>query len=84
MVQDNINRPHATDKDYARAFEGLEFPVAIHQIIRRAADTGGLDSEVQDVLHKLPRDQYASVEELKGDIRMIYVAEGYPEDTIPV
>ena len=47
-------------------------------------DTGGIDSEVQDMLHRLPRDQYASVEELKGDLRAVYVAEGYPEDVIPV
>lgn len=83
MVQDDFNKPHATEKEFERAFEGLDFPVAIHQILRRAADTGGLDSEVQDILHKLPREQYASQKELKGDIHMVYAAEGYPEDAIP-
>ncbi|HUF52631.1 MAG TPA: hypothetical protein VMR52_02505 [Dehalococcoidia bacterium] len=84
MIQENVNLPHATDKDYEKAFEGLKFPVAIHQILRRAADTGGIDSEVQDMLHKLPRDQYASVDELKGDLRAVYAAEGYTADVIPV
>jgi hypothetical protein len=84
MTQEYSNRPHATGKDYERAFEGLEFPVAVHQVLRRAADTGGIDHEVSDILHKLPRDQYASLEELKSDVRTVYVANGYAEDALPV
>jgi hypothetical protein len=83
MTQGFINKPHASAKDYERAFDGLEFPVAVHQVIRRAQDVGGLDREVDAILHKLPRDQYASVAELQGDIRAIYIAEGYPEDSLP-
>lgn len=81
---DNLNKPHATAKDYDHAFEGLAFPVAIHMIIRHAAERGGIDREVAATLHKLPRGQYESVSQLKSDIHTVYAAEGYPEDAIPV
>ncbi|MEX0683494.1 MAG: DUF2795 domain-containing protein [Dehalococcoidia bacterium] len=76
--------PSAEPADYEHALEGIAFPAAKDGIVRHAADIGGLDSEVGDILHRLPREGYETREELIAGIRAIYLADGFPPDSLPV
>ena len=76
--------PHATKRDYETAFAGLDFPTSKAAIINRARDRGGIDREVYAILSQLPDRSFKSIEELQGEIRAIYVAEGAPPDSLPV
>jgi hypothetical protein len=76
--------PHASGKDYERAFHGLEFPVAADEVRRHAADHGGLDREVLDVLERLPDESYDTLDDLLTGVRAVYSADGYAGERIPV
>jgi hypothetical protein len=69
-------RPAASREDYDRAFQGLEFPASRPAILRTAADRGGLDTEVLEVLGELPDTQFPDLESLKGAVREMYWARG--------
>lgn len=60
--------------EYLRAMEGLDYPTSRSAIKNRAADTGGLDTEVLHVLDQLPDRSYESREDLLEQISEIYRA----------
>ena len=76
--------PHASAQDFRKAFGGLEFPTSRNAVISKARDKGGLDSEVQRILQRLPSGKYHSLEELEQMVRTIYVFSGVPEDSLPL
>lgn len=63
---------NADPQEYLRALEGLEFPASQPAIVRRARDTGGLDTEVMYVLERMPERTYASLEDIGEEIERVY------------
>jgi hypothetical protein len=76
--------PAAEPADYERAFEGLDFPVAKTAVLRHAHDHGGIDTEVIDTLGRLRQDEYETLDELRADLRALYIEAGYDETKLPV
>lgn len=76
--------PAAEPADWERALEGIEFPAAKVAILRHVEDTGGLDYEVIEVLSRLPRPEYTTLDELTGDARGLYVQDGFDAANLPV
>ncbi|MEZ4503333.1 MAG: ferredoxin family protein [Dehalococcoidia bacterium] len=76
--------PHASKADYRKAFGGFHYPISRDGVIRSARDKGGLDREVQRILNQLPNRKFKSEEELQMWVRAIYVANGVPEDAVPL
>ena len=58
--------------EYLRAFEGLEYPTSRSAVINRAADTGGLDTEVLLTLERLPDRTYDSRDDLLQEVERAY------------
>ena len=77
-------QPSAEPQDWDRSLEGLHFPLSLVEIIKRARDVGGVDSEVHQVIGRLQRDSYDSPEQLVQEVRDIYVADGVPPDKLPL
>lgn len=61
-----------------------DFPTSKSAIVNRARDNGGIDHEVVAVLSKLPDRSFESIEELKDEVRSIYLAEGEALEGLPV
>ena len=76
--------PAAEPADYERAFDGLDFPVARSAILRHAHDHGGIDTEVLDMIGRLPRDDYETIDELPSDVHALYVEDGCDETKLPI
>ena len=76
--------PHASKADYRKAFAGFHYPISRDGVVRSARDKGGLDREVQRILTQLPNRKFKSEEELQIWVRAIYVANGVPEDAVPL
>ena len=74
-MQEHKNEPAAAKEDWERAFDGLVFPAAKPYILRKAHDHGGLDTEVLDILNRVPDDEYHELEALIAAIREIYSQE---------
>lgn len=70
-------QPAATRNDYEIALDGLEFPASLPAIVRTAADRGGIDREVLEVLGRLPDRRYESLEDLLEAVRESYRETGY-------
>ena len=77
-------QPHASKQQYEKAFEGLEFPTSLSAIMKRARDVGGIDSEVHEMIGRLPDRQYESLEDLFGALRGAYTEARVPASAIPV
>jgi hypothetical protein len=75
--------PRAEPKDWEEVLELLEFPASLSEIMKRARDIGGIDREVHEIIGRLPRDRYDSLEEFLQDIREIYLADGIAPDKLP-
>jgi hypothetical protein len=76
--------PAAEPADYERALAGVDFPASKYAILERVRDTGGLDSEVIDMLERLPRDEYETMDELAAGLRALYVEDGYDATVLPL
>lgn len=63
---------NADPQEYLRALDGLDFPASLPAIVRRARDTGGLDTEVMFVLERMPERTYASLDDIGEEIRRVY------------
>jgi hypothetical protein len=76
--------PNAEPKDWEEVLELLHFPASLSEIMKRARDIGGIDSEVHEIIGRLPRDAYDAREEFVQDIREVYLADGIPSDKLPL
>jgi len=76
--------PRADPKDWAEVLELIEFPASLSEINKRARDIGGIDHEVHEIIGRLPRDRYDSLEDFLKDIRKTYLADGIAPDKFPV
>jgi len=76
--------PRAEPKDWEEVLELLEFPASLSEIMKRARDIGGIDHEVHEIIGRLPRDSYDSLDDLLQDVREIYLADGIAPDKLPV
>ena len=76
--------PHASKADYRKAFAGFHYPISRDGVVRSARDKGGLDREVPAILNQLPNRKFKSEEELQIWVRAIYIANGVPEDAVPL
>lgn len=65
---------NADRSEYLEAFEGLDFPTSKPAIVRKAADTGGLDNEVLFVLENLEDRTYQSPDDILADVERVYAA----------
>ena len=75
---------HASQKDYDRALEGVDFPVSRDGALNAAKDKGGLDAEVSFILGQLPAEgSYGSRAELDAAIASVYSGEGGLTDAGP-
>ena len=79
-----MQQPHASKRDFERAFEGVEFPASYSEITKRARDTGGIDREVHEIIGLLPDRQYDSLEGLYAELRRAYASTNAPPEAIPV
>jgi hypothetical protein len=52
-------------RDFDRALEGLDFPTSRDAVVRTAADKGGLNGHVLDVLKQIPDQPYDTRDELE-------------------
>lgn len=77
-------QPHAGKRDYELALHGIEFPVSLSAIMRRARDVGGIDHEVHEMIGRLQRDSYDSREQLVQEIRELYLAAGSSPEALPI
>ena len=76
--------PRAEPKDWEEVLELLEFPASLSEIMKRARDIGGIDHEVHEIIGRLPRDSYDSLDDLLQDVREIYLADRIAPDKLPV
>ncbi len=65
---------NADPSEYQRALAGVAFPASRDQLVQAAKDTGGLDTEVQWMLSRIPAKTYESMPELQSAISAAYVA----------
>jgi hypothetical protein len=77
-------QPSAEQQDWERVLERLVFPISLPALIRYSRDVGGVDEEVHEVLSRLGRESYDSLEQLVQDVRDIYLADGVPQDKLPL
>jgi hypothetical protein len=75
-MQEYKRQPAATKDDYERALEGIEFPAAREAIMRTAHDRGGLDTEVLNVLRRLPDQDFDTLDDLLTAVRAVYADDG--------
>ena len=75
---------HAKKADYREAFEGLAFPVSKVGVVTKSRMRGGLDREVFAVVAALPNRRFASLEDLEGAVRQVYLARGAAPEEVPV
>jgi hypothetical protein len=76
--------PRAESKDWEEVLALLHFPASHSEIMKRARDIGGIDYEVHEIIGRLPRDSYDTLDDFVHDIREIYVADGTAEDKLPL
>jgi Protein of unknown function (DUF2795) len=76
--------PRAEPKDWEEVLELLEFPASLSEINNRARDIGGIDHEVHEIIGRLPRDSYDSLEDFLQDVRQVYLDDGIAPDKLPL
>jgi hypothetical protein len=77
-------QPRAEPKDWEDVLEYLSFPASLSEVMKRARDIGGLDSEVHDVIGRLDADTYETRDQFVDEIRRIYLADGVAADKLPL
>jgi hypothetical protein len=77
-------QPSAESQDWERTLHGLHFPLSLDELMKRAREVGGVDSEVHRVIGRLHDDSFESLDELVQAVREIYLADGIPADKLPV
>jgi hypothetical protein len=80
-------QPNADPEEYIQALHGLEFPASRSQIVNKARDKGGLDTEVIAMFERLPDRTYENAQDLRGELVRAYRAgvppAGEPEPAAP-
>ena len=76
--------PAAQPDDWERALRGVGFPSAKVAIIRDVHENGGIDREVLNLLDRLPKDSYDTLDEMLADVRALYVEDGFAPNALPV
>ena len=76
--------PAAQPDDWERALRGVDFPAAKVAVIRNVREIGGIDHEVLTMLDRLPQNEYETLEDMLADVRALYVADGVPQNSLPV
>lgn len=67
---------NADPDEFMRALHGLEWPVSKDGIVRKAHDTGGIDTEVVYILGLVPNRTYEAPEDLAAEVEAAYAREG--------
>ena len=62
--------------DYERALAGVDFPASKFAILERSRDKGGIDREAIEMLERLPKEEYETLDELIAAVRALYVDDG--------
>lgn len=70
-----MNR-NADPDEYMKALHGLDWPASKDGIVRKASDTGGIDTEVIHVLGLVPSQTYDTPEELAAAVEAVYLQDG--------
>jgi hypothetical protein len=69
-------------RDFARALAGIDYPISRDAIVRSAADKGGINNEILQILERIPDQTYETEPDLMRAISEVYVtAEGFMEPT---
>jgi hypothetical protein len=76
--------PAAEPADYERALAGVDFPASKFAILERSRDRGGIDREAIEVLERLPKEEYETLDELTIAVRALYIADGYDPSALPL
>ena len=63
---------NAEPQEYMKSLHGLEFPASKSGIVRKAHDTGGIDTEVIHVLGLIDDRTYETPEDLSAEVERIY------------
>ena len=74
---------NATQAEYRRAIEGVEFPASKDAVLHAAQDKGGLDTEVMYILGRLPDADYATEADLERAVEEAYAEYGGLEGAGP-
>jgi Protein of unknown function (DUF2795) len=77
-------QPRAEPKDWEEVLDLLRFPASLSEILRHARDIGGIDHEVHEIISRLPRDSYDTLEDFLQDVHQIYLDDGIAPDKLPV
>jgi hypothetical protein len=75
--------PNADLREYEQALEGIDFPASRIAIHRKAADTGGLDTEVLLMLDRIPDRTYTSVDDVLREVQRAFAEQGGMSDGGP-
>jgi uncharacterized protein DUF2795 len=59
---------NADADEFMRALHGLDFPASRAQVVNKAKDKGGLDTEVLYIFEQLPDRTYETPEELRAAV----------------
>lgn len=76
--------PAAQPDDWEHALRGVDFPAAKVAIIRDVHENGGIDREVLNMLDRLPKNSYDTLEEMLADVRALYIEDGFDPNALPV
>ena len=76
--------PRSEPKDWEDVLALLHFPASLSEITKSARDIGGIDFEVHEIIGRLPRDSYDTLDDFVHDIREIYKSDGIAEDKLPL
>jgi Protein of unknown function (DUF2795) len=76
--------PAAEPSDYERALAGVDFPASKFAILERSRDKGGIDREAIEMLERLPKEEYETLDELIAAVRALYVDDGYDPSALPL
>ena len=67
---------NAEPQEYMKSLHGLDFPASKSGIVRKAHDTGGIDTEVISVLGRIEDRTYESPQDLAAEVERVYAAGG--------
>lgn len=67
---------NADPDEYMKALHGMDWPASRAGIVRKAQDTGGIDTEVIHVLALVPDRTYETPDDLTAAVEAVYEQEG--------
>lgn len=67
---------NADPDEYMKALLGMDWPASKAGIVRKAQDTGGIDTEVIHVLGLVPDRTYETPEDLAAAVEAVYQRDG--------